>query len=78
MHVLFVLVQEMTAVQVFKHYHYYYNYNYSFVVMGECNHVFHMHCIVKWMEKQEEDHDMRGEGHGRATCPICRQKWNVK
>ena len=34
-----------------------------FVVWGECNHVFHKHCIDKWL------------GSNKENCPMCRQKW---
>lgn len=35
----------------------------SFIVWGECNHVFHKHCIDKWL------------GSNKENCPMCRQKW---
>mmetsp|Transcript_50106 Transcript_50106/g.128965 ORF Transcript_50106/g.128965 Transcript_50106/m.128965 type:complete len:87 (+) Transcript_50106:125-385(+) len=35
---------------------------------GECNHVFHMHCILKWLQAQNQD----------ANCPMCRRPWAFK
>mmetsp|Transcript_21249 Transcript_21249/g.62044 ORF Transcript_21249/g.62044 Transcript_21249/m.62044 type:complete len:88 (+) Transcript_21249:101-364(+) len=32
---------------------------------GRCNHAFHIHCIMKWLEKN-------------TTCPMCRQDWQYK
>lgn len=37
-------------------------------VFGQCNHPFHMHCIVKWLEQQA----------ARDQCPMCRQDWQFK
>ena len=37
-------------------------------VWGECNHVFHLHCILKWSEKKD----------GGSKCPMCRQDWREK
>jgi anaphase-promoting complex subunit 11 len=32
-------------------------------VMGECNHSFHMHCIVAWVRQESS----------QERCPMCRQ-----
>ncbi len=32
---------------------------------GKCNHAFHIHCIMKWLEKNN-------------TCPMCRAEWQYK
>jgi anaphase-promoting complex subunit 11 len=32
-------------------------------VMGECNHSFHMHCIVAWVRQETS----------QERCPMCRQ-----
>ena len=36
---------------------------------GTCGHAFHMQCIVKWCESQQ---NMRQE------CPMCRQAWKIR
>lgn len=33
-------------------------------VFGECTHVFHMHCILKWLD-----------GDAKDLCPMCKRKW---
>jgi hypothetical protein len=33
------------------------------LVMGECNHSFHMHCIVAWVRQETS----------QERCPMCRQ-----
>mmetsp|Transcript_25355 Transcript_25355/g.71106 ORF Transcript_25355/g.71106 Transcript_25355/m.71106 type:complete len:87 (-) Transcript_25355:19-279(-) len=38
-------------------------------VTGECNHTYHMHCIVKWLRTQQT---------GVPTCCLCRRPWNFK
>jgi len=38
------------------------------IVWGECSHIFHMHCIMKWLEKQPDD----------QRCPMCRAEWKFK
>mmetsp|Transcript_28193 Transcript_28193/g.49658 ORF Transcript_28193/g.49658 Transcript_28193/m.49658 type:complete len:99 (-) Transcript_28193:25-321(-) len=37
-------------------------------VWGECDHPFHMHCIIKWINTQNSKHQ----------CPLCRQPWKFK
>ena len=37
----------------------------SYVVMGECGHVFHCECIEQWLQQQK-------------SCPVCSQPWKVK
>ena len=34
-------------------------------ILGECKHTFHLHCIIKWIEENE-------------NCPLCRAKWVEK
>uniref|UniRef100_A0A914HIX8 Anaphase-promoting complex subunit 11 n=1 Tax=Globodera rostochiensis TaxID=31243 RepID=A0A914HIX8_GLORO len=36
------------------------------VVLGQCKHPFHMHCIVKWTNTQSGQ---------KPACPLCRQEW---
>ncbi|RUS81529.1 hypothetical protein EGW08_010699, partial [Elysia chlorotica] len=38
------------------------------LVWGQCSHVFHMHCIVKWLQSQSTN----------SPCPMCRQEWKWK
>ncbi|EOD45540.1 anaphase-promoting complex subunit 11 [Neofusicoccum parvum] len=38
------------------------------LLMGQCNHSFHMHCIEDWL-KQEASQE---------KCPMCRQPFTVK
>jgi anaphase-promoting complex subunit 11 len=33
------------------------------LINGTCNHSFHMHCVVKWLEVETS----------RGLCPMCRQ-----
>ncbi|CAD7943204.1 unnamed protein product [Amoebophrya sp. A120] len=35
-------------------------------VWGECSHHFHIHCIVKWLQKEQKH------------CPMCRREWKFK
>ncbi|KAL0089391.1 anaphase-promoting complex subunit Apc11 [Phycomyces blakesleeanus] len=37
------------------------------VLWGECSHAFHMHCIMKWLEKAT----------GNPQCPLDRQLWKT-
>lgn len=37
-------------------------------VWGQCNHHFHMHCIMKWLQQQR----------AQDRCPLCRQPWEIK
>ncbi|TFJ82031.1 hypothetical protein NSK_006699 [Nannochloropsis salina CCMP1776] len=39
-------------------------------VWGRCNHAFHMHCIMKWLNSQQNAN--------KQTCPACRQKWEFR
>ena len=34
------------------------------IVWGKCKHVFHMHCILKWLGAKDQQ-----------TCPMDRQPW---
>ncbi|KAH9584292.1 zinc finger protein [Trypanosoma melophagium] len=34
------------------------------LVWGVCNHVFHSHCVSRWVRQ-------------RPVCPICRREWEV-
>ncbi|XP_037927347.1 RING-box protein 1A-like [Teleopsis dalmanni] len=36
-----------------------------FVVWGKCNHAFHWHCILPWLEKN-------------SICPVDQQEWQTK
>ena len=36
-------------------------------VWGNCNHAFHMHCLLKWLESQGSQ--------GKQQCPMCRADW---
>lgn len=38
------------------------------VVWGACNHAFHLHCILKWVNSQTS----------QAHCPMCRREWQFK
>ena len=40
-------------------------------VLGACSHAFHMHCIVKWLEAQNQHH----QDERRQQCPMCRADW---
>src|SRR3546814_10313703 len=35
-------------------------------VWGECAHAFHMQCIMKWLQTQQ---------NVKQDCPMCRQPW---
>merc|ERR1712130_621095 len=37
-------------------------------VWGNCNHHFHMHCIMKWLQ----------QARAQDRCPLCRQPWEIK
>ncbi|GME70851.1 unnamed protein product [Ambrosiozyma monospora] len=37
------------------------------LVIGECQHAFHMHCIWKWLETET----------AKGLCPMCRQPFNM-
>lgn len=37
------------------------------VVWGQCAHAFHLQCITKWLQSQNEQ-----------RCPICRRPWEFK
>ncbi len=37
------------------------------IVWGKCSHVFHMHCILKWVQESTNQ-----------QCPMCRQPWDIK
>ncbi|GME67106.1 unnamed protein product [[Candida] boidinii] len=37
------------------------------LVIGECQHAFHMHCIWKWLETETS----------KGLCPMCRQTFNL-
>ena len=38
------------------------------LVWGECTHCFHIHCIMKWLNSQQQ----------QQQCPMCRQDWKFK
>lgn len=33
---------------------------------GKCSHIFHLHCINRWIESNKNN------------CPLCRDEWGVK
>mmetsp|Transcript_57981 Transcript_57981/g.155269 ORF Transcript_57981/g.155269 Transcript_57981/m.155269 type:complete len:83 (-) Transcript_57981:275-523(-) len=35
-------------------------------VWGECGHHFHIHCIMKWLQKEQKH------------CPMCRREWKFR
>ncbi|VEU21243.1 DEKNAAC102191 [Brettanomyces naardenensis] len=37
------------------------------IVIGECHHAFHLHCIWKWLETDTS----------RGLCPMCRQPFHT-
>ncbi|XP_049936312.1 anaphase-promoting complex subunit 11 [Nymphaea colorata] len=38
------------------------------LMWGACNHVFHLHCILKWVHSQTS----------QPHCPMCRREWQFK
>ncbi|XP_058107039.1 anaphase-promoting complex subunit 11-like, partial [Magnolia sinica] len=38
------------------------------LIWGACNHAFHLHCILKWVNSQTP----------QAHCPMCRRDWQFK
>ncbi|KAI3980876.1 hypothetical protein MKX01_025441 [Papaver californicum] len=38
------------------------------LIWGACDHAFHLHCILKWVNSQTP----------QANCPMCRQEWQFK
>ncbi|PIA58901.1 hypothetical protein AQUCO_00400034v1 [Aquilegia coerulea] len=38
------------------------------LIWGACNHAFHLHCILKWVNSQTP----------QAHCPMCRREWQYK
>ncbi|KAI8916262.1 RING/U-box [Gorgonomyces haynaldii] len=38
------------------------------LIWGECSHVFHMHCLLKWTD----------EPTSNQLCPMDRRPWKVK
>ncbi|KAL8527033.1 hypothetical protein ACS0TY_016045 [Phlomoides rotata] len=38
------------------------------LIWGSCNHAFHLHCILKWVNSQTP----------QAHCPMCRREWQFK
>ena len=40
----------------------------SYLVMGQCNHTFHLHCIHKWLESKGEE---------QGTCPLDRKPFGI-
>ena len=37
------------------------------LIWGECSHVFHLHCLLKWLESGDKE-----------ECPMDRQPWRTK
>ncbi len=42
--------------------------HYDPAVWGACNHAFHLHCVLKWVNSQTS----------QAHCPMCRREWQFK
>ncbi|KAI4994530.1 anaphase-promoting complex subunit 11-like [Hordeum vulgare subsp. vulgare] len=38
------------------------------IIWGVCNHAFHLHCILKWVNSQTST----------PLCPMCRREWQFK
>ncbi|XP_020521529.1 anaphase-promoting complex subunit 11 isoform X3 [Amborella trichopoda] len=38
------------------------------LIWGACNHAFHLHCILKWVNSQTP----------QPQCPMCRREWQFK
>ena len=38
---------------------------------GACNHTFHMHCIMRWLEAPRPENK-------EPECPLCRRAWEFK
>ncbi|KAK1281385.1 Anaphase-promoting complex subunit 11 [Acorus gramineus] len=38
------------------------------LIWGACNHAFHLHCILKWVNSQTP----------QPHCPMCRREWQFK
>jgi len=38
------------------------------IIWGVCDHAFHLHCILKWINSQQP----------RPQCPMCRRDWEFK
>lgn len=38
-------------------------------IWGECNHAFHMQCVMKWLESQQ---------NVRQECPLCREPFRIR
>ncbi|KAJ3676085.1 hypothetical protein LUZ60_003497 [Juncus effusus] len=38
------------------------------LIWGQCNHAFHLHCILKWINTQTST----------PHCPMCRREWHFK
>ncbi|XP_020276105.1 anaphase-promoting complex subunit 11 isoform X1 [Asparagus officinalis] len=38
------------------------------LIWGACNHSFHLHCILKWVNSQTS----------QPHCPMCRREWQFK
>lgn len=41
------------------------------VVIGVCSHSFHITCIMKWLNTQEQQ-------NLDQVCPMCRRPWEFK
>ncbi|ORZ01741.1 RING-box protein 1a [Syncephalastrum racemosum] len=37
------------------------------LIWGECRHVFHLHCLMKWL----------GSSNSREICPMDRKPWQT-
>lgn len=43
------------------------------LVWGACNHSFHLHCILKWVNSQNSQ-----TSQAQPHCPMCRREWQFK
>ena len=52
--------------------------------VGECAHVFHTHCITRWLAQQQSQASLGHDPYdpaaaaAAATCRMCRQPWRFK
>ena len=40
-------------------------------VWGQCNHTFHMHCVLKHLQFATQQ-------NRQQQCPLCRQEWQFR
>ncbi|PWN94032.1 RING/U-box [Acaromyces ingoldii] len=37
------------------------------LLFGKCSHIFHMHCIIRWVDSQNQQNEPK--------CPMCKRDW---